>query len=98
MADTWQKGNFGLSALSDVNRSFDELEQHFNDWLDGNFVNIAIPTDVSTSDIAIPSDETFTNIVVSDFTYSNVSIPTDATYTDINNPSDPTYDDIGVTT
>jgi hypothetical protein len=34
MANTWKKGNFGLAALSDINRSFDELEQHFNDNTD----------------------------------------------------------------
>ena len=42
MANTWKKGNFGLAALSDINRGFNELFQHFNDNTDGNFADVNI--------------------------------------------------------
>jgi|TARA_R100001463_G_scaffold132522_1_gene193247 hypothetical protein len=43
MANTWKKGNFGLASLSEINFSFDQLEQHFNDNVDGNFTDIPTP-------------------------------------------------------
>jgi len=95
MANTWKKGNFGLAALSDINVSFDSLIQHFNDNTDGNFADVAIPTDVTLTAI---SSSIYTDITRSVHTFSNVSIPSDASYSDVASVNEPTYDDIGVTT
>ena len=97
MANTWKKGNFGVSSLSDINRSFDELEQHFNDWTDGNFTDISWSLR-SVTDVSSPSVPTLTDISVSLASMSDVSSPSDPSYTNISNPSEPTYEDIGVTT
>ena len=98
MANTWKKGNFGLASLSDINVSFDSLIQHFNDNTDGNFADVAIPTDVTLTAITDPSSSIYTDITRSVHTFSNVSIPSDASYSDVASVNEPTYDDIGVTT
>ena len=98
MADTWQKGNFGLSSISGVNRSFDELEQHFNDWLDGNYENVSIPLDVTTIDVPLPLDVTLINVDNTSTVFDNVSIPNAITYTNVPKPSVPNYEDMGVVT
>mgnify|MGYP003111348773 CR=1 FL=1 len=98
MANTWKKGNFGLSAFSDINRSFDELSQHFNDNTDGNFTDRAIPSDASYTNIVDPSNSIYTDIARSVYTFSDVDIPSDASYSDVSDIGEPTYDDIGVTT
>ncbi len=98
MANAWKKGNFGLSALSDINVSFNSLVQHFNDNTDGSFEDVSIPLDVSLTAIVDPSSSIYTDVSRSVYTFSNVSIPSDASYSDISSVSEPTYDDIGVTT
>lgn len=98
MANTWKKGNFGLAAFSDINRSFDELKQHFNDNTDGNFTDTAIPTDASYTDISDPSSSIYTDVIKNTYTFSDVSKPSSSIYTDVLDTSEPTYDDIGVTT
>lgn len=98
MANTWKKGNFGLAAFSDINVSFDSLIQHFNDNTDGNFADIAIPTDASLTNIVDPSSSIYTDITRSVHTFSDISISSDASYSDVASVSEPTYDDIGVTT
>ena len=98
MANTWKKGNFGLSALNEINFSFNELVQHFNDNTDGSFEDVSIPLDVSLTAIVDPSSSIYTDVSRSVYTFSNVSIPSDASYSDISSVSEPTYDDIGVTT
>ena len=98
MANTWKKGNFGLAAFSDINVSFDSLIQHFNDNTDGNFADIAIPTDVSLTNIVDPSSSIYTDITRSVHTFSDVSISSDASYSDVASVNEPIYDDIGVTT
>ena len=72
MANTWKKGNFGLSSLEDLGQGFDNLIQSFNDNLDGNYTNVAIPSDETFTDVSIPSDATYTDV-------SKPSVPT---YTD----------------
>ena len=98
MANTWKKGNFGLAAFSDINVSFDSLIQHFNDNTDGNFADIAIPTDASLTNIVDPSSSIYTDITRSVHTFSDVSISSDASYSDVASVNEPTYNDIGVTT
>ena len=92
MANTWKKGNFGLAAFSDINVSFDSLIQHFNDNTDGNFADIAIPTDASLTNIVDPSSSIYTDITRSVHTFSNVSIPSDASYSDVASVSEPNYE------
>jgi len=98
MANTWKKGNFGLASFSDINVSFNELEQHFNDNTDGNFTDLSLPADVTLSNISDPSSSIYTDITRSVYTFSNVSAVANPTYSDVADVSEPTYDDIGVTT
>ena len=96
MANTWRKGHFGLTLLSGVNRRFDELSVHFDDNLDGNYI-----------DRDITADETFSVVTKSIPTYVNVNIPSDtadvdvpitadASYTAVEESDEPIYDNIGI--
>jgi len=98
MANTWKKGNFGLASFSDINVSFDELEQHFNDNTDGNFIDLSLPADVTLSNISDPSSSIYTDVTRSVYTFNNVSAVSNPTYSDVADVNEPTYDDIGVTT
>lgn len=69
MANTWKKGNFGLLSLDDLGQGFNTLIQSFNDNLDGNYTNVAIPSDETFTDVSIPSDATYTDV-------SKPSVPT----------------------
>ena len=96
MANTWRKGHFGLTLLSGVNRQFDELSVHFNDNLDGNYI-----------DRDITADETFSAVTKSIPTYVSINIPSDtadvdvpiavdASYIAVEESDEPIYDNIGV--
>tara|TARA_R110002051_G_scaffold173923_3_gene244202 strand:+ start:2290 stop:2586 length:297 start_codon:yes stop_codon:yes gene_type:complete len=98
MANTWKKGNLGASTISGLNRSFNELEQHFNDWLEGSFANVDIPTDVSTTNVPIATDISIVNVPTSTVSFTNVPISSTVSYTNVPIPSEPIYEDIGVTT
>ena len=98
MANTWKKGNFGLASFSDINVSLDELEQHFNDNTDGNYIDLSLPADVILSNISDPSSSIYTDVTKSVYTFSNVNAVSNPTYSDVADVSEPTYDDIGVTT
>ena len=39
MANTWRRGEFGLTSFDDHNLSFNELIQHFNDDVNENFID-----------------------------------------------------------
>ena len=97
MANTWKKGNLGTSTISGLNRSFNELEQHFNDWLEGSFSNVSIPTDVSTSNVPITTNISVSDVSTNAVSYTNVPISSTVSYTNAPIPNEPTYEDIGVT-
>tara|TARA_R110002012_G_C11267806_1_gene569002 strand:- start:65 stop:361 length:297 start_codon:yes stop_codon:yes gene_type:complete len=98
MANTWKKGNLGLSNISGLNRSFDELEQHFNDWLEGSFIDVSIPLNVSTSNLDIATDISDSDVSVNSVSYTDVPKSSAITYDNVLISSEPTYEDIGVTT
>ena len=89
MANTWRRGEFGLTSFDDHNLEFNELIQHFNDNINENFVDLSIVSDISTADIQIALDVSTTDMGKDDISYTDIALASDNIYTDIAKSSVP---------
>ena len=89
MANTWRRGEFGLTSFDDHNLSFNELIQHFNDNVNENFIDLSIVSDISTTDIQIAVDVSTTDEGKASVSYTDIGLASSDIYTDIVNPAIP---------